>query len=90
MIDIALGIETLLPTAQYFGSLTANTKEAFDELVWQDERTKPTWKQVQDAYNALPEEIKYPEIAEAQAKATAQAKLAALGLTVEDLQALGL
>ena len=33
---------------------------------------------------------KYLEQAKATAKATAQAKLAALGLTVEDLQALGL
>ena len=89
-MDIALGIEALLPAAQYFGSTTANTKEVFDGLDWQDERSKPTWKQVQDAYNALPEEIKNPEIAVAQAKAAAQAKLAALGLTVEDLQALGL
>lgn len=37
------------------------------------------------------EQARQAEIeAKAQAKATAQAKLAALGLTVEDLQALGL
>jgi len=89
-MDIALGIEALMPAAQYFGSTTANTKEAFDNLDWQDERAKPTWKQVQDAYAALPEEIKNPELAKAQAKATAEAKLAALGLTTDDLRALGL
>jgi hypothetical protein len=60
MIDVALGIEALLPAAEYFGSTTANTKECFDELNWQDKRTKPTWKEVQDAYAALPEEIKNP------------------------------
>ena len=89
-MDIALGIEALMPAAQYFGSTTANTKEAFDNLDWQDERAKPTWKQVQDAYAALPEKIKNPELAKAQAKAAAEAKLAALGLTTDDLRALGL
>jgi len=58
MIDIALGIEALIPSANYFGSTTDNTKKAFDELNWLDERAKPTWKQVQDAYNDLPEEVK--------------------------------
>ena len=89
MIDIAFGFEALLPAPQYFGSTTANTKEAFDNLDWQDEREKPTWKQVQDAYAALPEEIKDPQKFEAERKAVAQAKLAALGLTAEDLTALG-
>jgi hypothetical protein len=59
-MDIALGIQALLPAAEYFGSTTANTKACFDDLSWLDERPKPTWKQVQDAYNALPEEIKNP------------------------------
>ena len=89
-MDLALGIEALVPAAQYFGSTTANTKEAFDNLDWQDERAKPTWEQVEDAYAALPEEITNPQKFEAEAKVTAQAKLAALGLTTEDLQALGL
>jgi hypothetical protein len=89
-MDIALGIEALLPSAEYFGSTTANTKECFDDLNWQDKRTKPTWKAVQDAYNVLPESIKNPSIAQAQAKATAEGKLAALGLTTDDLRALGL
>jgi len=90
MIDVALGIDALVPSAQYFGSVTVNTKESFDNLDWQDEREKPTWKQVQDAYDALSEEIKNPDLIKAEAKAAAQAKLAALGLTVEDLTALGL
>ena len=60
MIDIALGIEALVPAAAYFGSTTANDKAAFDNLNWFDERSKPTWKAVQDAYDALPEELKNP------------------------------
>ena len=50
----------------------------------------PTKKQIDDAI----EQVKAKEIADAEAKVkakeAAQAKLAALGLTVEDLQALGL
>ena len=60
MIDIALGIEALLSSANYFGSTTDNTKKAFDDLNWLDERTKPSWSAVQSAYNALPDEVKHP------------------------------
>lgn len=59
-MDIALGIESLVPQAQYFGSTTANTKKCFDELIWLDERLKPNWSDVQSAYNDLPNEIKNP------------------------------
>ena len=60
MIDVALGIEALLPAAEYFGSTTANTKQCFDDLNWLDIKPKPTWKEVLDAYHALPEDIKNP------------------------------
>jgi len=60
MIDIALGIEALVPAAKYFGSTTANDKDAFNNLNWFDEREKPTWEAVKEAYDALPNEIKNP------------------------------
>ncbi len=82
-MDIALGIEALLPAAEYFGSTTANTKECFDELNWLDTRTKPTWKQVQDAYKSLPDEIKNPEAARAAQRA---ALLDRIGLTADELK----
>jgi hypothetical protein len=53
-MDVALGIEALVPAAQYFGSTTDNDKAAFDNLNWFDEREKPSWTAVKDAYNALP------------------------------------
>lgn len=46
-------------------------------------------KEVERLQNKL-ETIKSAEEAKAEAKLAAQAKLAALGLTVEDIQALGL
>ena len=89
-MDVALAIESLLPAAEYFGSTTANDKECFDNLDWQDNRTKPTWKQLQDVWVNLEPKLLADAEAKTSAKAAAQAKLAALGLTVEDLQALGL
>lgn len=85
MIDVALGIEAIYYGAKYFGVTTANTKECFDELNWQDERPKPTWEQVVEAYNQLPEEIKYPEIAKQTAKV---ALLNRLGLTEDEAKLL--
>jgi hypothetical protein len=82
-MDIALGIEALLPAAEYFGSTTENTKECFDNLNWQDARPKPTWKQVQDAYKVLPEEIKNPEATRATQRA---AILDRIGLTSDELK----
>ncbi len=84
-MDIALGIEALLPAAEYFGSTTANDKECFDNLNWQDARPKPTWKQVQDAYDALPESIKNPLVAQATAR---QALLDKLGITADEAKLL--
>jgi hypothetical protein len=47
MVDIALCIEELIGIgAKYFGSTTANTKECFDDLVWNDNRTKPKWEDI--------------------------------------------
>ena len=55
-MDVALGIEALLPSAEYFGSTTPNTKKCFDDLNWLDARPKPTWAAVQAAYEALPKD----------------------------------
>lgn len=49
-MDVALAIEYLVPTAHYFGSLTGNTEAAFNALTWNDERQKPTWQELQDAW----------------------------------------
>jgi hypothetical protein len=89
-MDIALAIEALLPAAEYFGSTTDNTKDCFDNLDWQDSRTKPTWKQLQDAWLTLEPKLVSDAAAKAAAKTTAEGKLAALGLTTDDLRALGL
>jgi hypothetical protein len=85
MIDVAMAIEVLVPAAEYFGSTTANDKDSFDNLNWLDTRTKPTWKQLQDAWVILEPQL----VAEAEAKATAKAQLLAqLGITEEQAKLL--
>jgi len=62
MMDVALAIECLVPAAEYFGSTTANTQECFEALNWLDGREKPTWQEIQEAFESLPGEIKNPPL----------------------------
>ena len=81
-----LAIQRLKPNSEYvyFGDDYSTTKWVVLE------GKAPTRAQIDEAI----EQVKADEIAEAAtkaaAKAAAQAKLAALGLTVSDLEALGL
>jgi hypothetical protein len=86
MFELVKAIKKLKPTAQY--SLVEND---YSTIKWDVlEGEAPTKAEIDQAI----EQVKADEIVEAEAKAkakkAAQAKLAALGLTVEDLQALGL
>jgi len=69
----------------------ANFQLVGDELIWQDEnQTEPTQAEIQAGLIAYKKAQDVELKAKDQAKEAAQAKLAALGLTVEDLTALGL
>lgn len=62
-----------------------------DELEWLDaNQTKPTDKEIKDGLVAYQAAKQAEAEAKAQAKAAAEGKLAALGLTTDDLRALGL
>jgi hypothetical protein len=62
-----------------------------NEIIWQEENEKVlTDKEIEAGWIAYQAVQAAEAEAKATAKATAQTKLAALGLTVEDLQALGL
>jgi hypothetical protein len=52
-MDLALCIDKLIPAAQYRGSVTANTREAYCSLVWEDSRPKPTWGDILAAWDAV-------------------------------------
>jgi hypothetical protein len=51
-MDIAIILEHLVPAANYFGSLTKNTKEEYNKLAWRDTRKKPTWAEITAAQSA--------------------------------------
>jgi hypothetical protein len=78
-MDVALAIEALLPAAEYFGSTTDNTKKCFDDLNWLDERPKPTWKEIQDAFKTV-------EIKQSTQAADKAAILERIGLTADELK----
>jgi hypothetical protein len=86
VIYIARAIKKLRPNAEF-----SFRGEDYSEINWIVlEGDAPTYKEITDAIK----QVKIDEIEDAKAKAAAkiaaQAKLAALGLTVEDLTALGL
>jgi len=62
-----------------------------DELEWLDtEQDKPTDAEIQAGFIAFQAKVKADEEAAENAKLAAEAKLKALGLTIEDLKALGI
>ena len=78
-------LEMLIPTGGW-----VITADDFDSIRY-DEGVKPiTKKQFNDGFAQYADWKAKQESSLATAKAAAQSKLAALGLTVEDLQALGL
>ncbi|RKY10485.1 MAG: hypothetical protein DRP56_00885 [Planctomycetota bacterium] len=47
--DIAAGLDALVPSANYSGRLKYNTQQEYDALVWADERSKPSFSNVDAA-----------------------------------------
>jgi hypothetical protein len=45
-MDLALALDRLVPGAAYGGSLTANSRDAYDALRWEDAREKPAWQEI--------------------------------------------
>lgn len=56
-MDIALAIEKLVPRARYGGSTTSNTRSQFESLRWEDDRKKPTWKQLEKAWSDVESDL---------------------------------
>jgi len=84
--DLSTAIKFLKPTAEF--SFTDND---YSTIKWDVlEGKAPTEAEINKAIEQVKAEEAQAVIDKAAAKATAQAKLAALGLTVGDLQALGL
>jgi len=84
-LEIAKALNYLLPEAKFV--LSGDTLEG---LEWLDDRVLPTESKIVEAIEQIKAEEAQAETNKAQAKAAAEGKLAALGLTTDDLRALGL
>jgi hypothetical protein len=83
--DIVKALENLKPGAQWTLS-----GDDYGDLVWLSAGNAPTFAELQAEIALLPQKEKAKADKAIADKAAAQAKLEALGLTVDDLAALGL
>ncbi len=82
--EIVDALNSLVPDAKW--QLSGND---YTDIVW-IEGNKPTLQEIKNEVEVLPVKKAQAETEAATKKATAEAKLVALGLTVDDLKALGL
>ena len=88
MRDLSLvkAIQKLRPTAEF-----TYTDNDYSTINWiKIEGNAPTQAEIDEAIKQVKAEEAQTEATKAQAKAAAEGKLAALGLTTDDLRALGL
>lgn len=86
MSYLVKAIKKLRPTAEF-----SFQEDDYSTIKWDVlEGTAPTQAEIDSAIEQVKAEEAQAEVVAAQAKAAAEAKLAALGLTTEDLKALGL
>jgi uncharacterized protein YqfA (UPF0365 family) len=71
----------------YAGTAWTLVGEDYEGLEWLDETTKPTKAKLESEWSAVEAKIAAQEQAKIDAKASAIAKLQALGLTVEEVEA---
>lgn len=53
VIDIRVALEQLGTGWQFGGSVTACTQQAWDAVVWEDEREKPSWEELCAAHAGI-------------------------------------
>jgi hypothetical protein len=86
MSYLVKAIQKLRPTAEF-----SFTQEDYSTIKWDKlEGDAPTQAQINSAIEAIKAEEAQAEIEAIAKKAAAEAKLVALGLSIEDLKALGL
>jgi hypothetical protein len=78
-------LQMLCPNVEY-----TICEDDYDSIIWNSGKAAITKKQFEDGFAKFDAWKAKQDATQATAKAAAQAKLAALGLTVEDLTALGL
>lgn len=81
---------TAILTRRYGGAEWSLIGEDYENLEWLDDSKKPTKKQLEDQWESVQAEIETEKLNQANQREAVLAKLAILGLTVDDLRALGL
>jgi hypothetical protein len=81
---------TQILSRKFAGSEWTLNGDDYSGLTWLSESTKPTKKQLDDLWPEVAAEIQNEKEEKIAKKAAAEAKLAALGIDVDDLKALGL
>lgn len=56
-MDIAICLDRLVPAADYFGSTNSIDETAYDNLVWNDQRSKPSWQDIQAEWTEYQNEL---------------------------------
>jgi hypothetical protein len=80
-MDIAIILST-----KYQGSEWTLNGDDYEGLTWLSDTSKPTKKQLEDLWPVVQSELSANTQAKIDAKASAIAKLEALGLTVEEVE----
>ena len=80
---------TLILRKRYAAEWVLNGDD-YENLVWFSDTPKPTKKELDALWQSVLDQVEEEKQAKIIAKEAAQAKLAALGLTLDDLKALGL
>jgi hypothetical protein len=82
-MDIALVLNYLRPNEEW--SINDND---YEQLIWFDETSKPTLEQIKKAQKAAEADFAAKLLTKENARASALAKLAELGLTADEIAAL--
>jgi hypothetical protein len=76
----------LILKTNYSNKLWTLVGDSYEGLEWSDESPKPTEEELQDQWEEVQAKIAAAEQAKIDAKASAIAKLQALGLTVQEVE----
>ena len=84
IIDIRTALEQLGKGWQFGGSVTDGTQEAWDVVIWEDPRQKPTWDELCAAHATIPPEPGPPVIITSDAITIADAEVLMAAATAGD------
>lgn len=52
LMDLSIAINEHVPNAKYQGSTNNNNEKAFNKIIWLDDRPKPTWAELEFAWES--------------------------------------